>query len=206
MIEIDIEKRLNIYGGGQMLKFSGQMPMHAVTKIAGLSGAGKSTLLKIIAGLTTPEKGRIIVDGKVWLDTENGINLSPQKRLTGFVFQDYALFPNMTVLQHLQYATHDAAWIGRLLAIAEMQAFSSQKPQHLSGGQQQRLAVIRALAIKPQLMLMDEPFSALDAKTKARFTAALSSLFDELKMTALIVSHNAQELDAFTGDKITIGE
>ncbi|MBE9584923.1 ATP-binding cassette domain-containing protein [Mucilaginibacter sp. JRF] len=206
MIEIDIEKKLNIYGGGQMLKFSGQMPMHSVTKIAGPSGAGKSTLLKIIAGLATPEKGRVVVDDKVWLDAESGINLSPQKRLTGFVFQDYALFPNMTVLQHLQYATHDSAWIDRLLTIAEMQAFSSQKPQHLSGGQQQRLAVIRALAIKPQLMLMDEPFSALDAKTKARFTAALSSLFDELKMTALIVSHNPQELDAFTGDEITIGE
>lgn len=206
MIEIDIEKKLNIHNGGQVLKFSGQLPVNTVTKIAGPSGAGKTTLLKIIAGLVKPEIGYITVNGSIWLDTERNINLSPQKRLAGFVFQDYALFPNMTVLQHLQYATNDTAWINLLLTIAEMDAFSSQKPQHLSGGQQQRLAVIRALAIKPSLILMDESFSALDAKTKLRFTTALSSLFNEAGLTALIVSHNPHELDAFTGEKITIGK
>ncbi|MCC8411052.1 ATP-binding cassette domain-containing protein [Mucilaginibacter sp. UR6-1] len=206
MIEINIQKKLNIYSGEQVLDFTGQLPLNTITKISGPSGAGKTTLLKIIAGLITPENGRVIVEGTTWLDTEKKINLSPQKRLTGFVFQDHALFPNMTVLQHLQYATNDKQWINHLLSIAEMTAFASNKPSHLSGGQQQRLAVIRALAVRPKLILMDEPFSALDTKTKARFTSALSSLFSNMRMTALIVSHNPQELDAFAGEEISIGE
>ncbi|MCD8741297.1 ATP-binding cassette domain-containing protein [Mucilaginibacter roseus] len=206
MIEINIEKKLNMYNGGQSIKFSGRFPLHMVTKITGPSGAGKTTLLKIIAGLITSESGRISVNGSIWLDTEREINLPPQKRLAGFVFQDYALFPNMTVLQHLQYATKDAEWINRLLNIAELTTFADHKPIHLSGGQQQRLAVVRALAIKPKLVLMDEPFSALDSKTKSRFLPALNILFEEIKTTAVIVSHYPMELDVFTGNEISMGE
>lgn len=206
MIRIDIEKKLNIYNGGQLLKFTGQLPLHTVTKITGPSGAGKTTLLKIIAGFISPELGRISVNGSIWLDTEEKINLQPQKRLAGFVFQDYALFPNMTALQHLQYATKDKQWINRLLHVAELTAFANHKPMHLSGGQQQRLAVIRALAVKPKLVLMDEPFSALDIKTKLKFLPALNGLFEEMQTTAVIVSHYPQELDVFTGNEMSIGE
>src|ERR1700760_4792770 len=114
MIRIDIEKKLKTYKGEQVLKIARQFETGGITKIYGPSGAGKSTFLKIIAGFITPEKGTIIVDGNVWLDSSSKINVPPQKRTVGFVFQDYALFPNMTVQEHLEYATKDIIWINRL--------------------------------------------------------------------------------------------
>lgn len=206
MIEVDIKKKLNGQGGQQGLKLKKQFHTASITKIYGPSGAGKTTFLKIIAGLTTPDEGAINVNGDMWLDTRQKINLLPQKRKTGFVFQDYALFPNMTVKQHLQYATTDRQWIQQLLAMSGLENLSSQKPHYLSGGQQQRLAIVRALATKPQILLMDEPFSALDRDTKTQLISKLSSIFEELKCTVLIVSHNRHELDAFTGEEMYIGD
>jgi molybdate transport system ATP-binding protein len=204
MISVDIEKRLNAYHGQQVLKIAQQFPLGSITKIYGPSGAGKTTFLKVIAGLTRPEKGKIIIDGATWLDTDAGISLSPQQRKVGFVFQNYALFPNMTVRKHLEYATEDGAWINRLLAIGKMDVFANQKPDYLSGGQQQRLAILRAMAIKPKLMLMDEPFSALDPEMKSELILNLRSLWQELGTTALIVSHNPQELDGVFQQEIYI--
>ena len=195
MISIDIEKKLKVYEGQSLLKIAEQFPQGSITKIYGPSGAGKSTFLKIIAGFVQPENGKIVVDGLTWLDTSSKINLPPQKRRTGFVFQDYALFPNMSVRQHLEYATKDAAWVKRLLEIGKLDTLVTHKPEHLSGGQQQRLAILRALAVKPKLLLMDEPFSALDSEMKTGLINNLKSLFKELGTTVLIVSHNRQELD-----------
>jgi len=195
MISINIEKKLKAYSGQQWLKINRDFATGSITKIYGPSGAGKTTFLKIIAGLVEPEKGIIKVDGVAWLDTASNISLSPQKRMAGFVFQNYALFPNMTVRQHLEYATNDKKWIDRLLIIGKLETLSTHKPDHLSGGQQQRLAILRALAIKPQLLLMDEPFSALDPKMKTALITELKLLFAELKLTVLIVSHNPMELD-----------
>lgn len=194
MISVAIEKKLKTYQGLQVLKIAHNFQTSCITKISGVSGVGKTTFLKIIAGFVQPEKGIIKVDNQTWLDTENKISLSPQKRSTGFVFQDYALFPNMTVKQHLEYATNDAAWIEKLLAIGKLETLTDHKPVHLSGGQQQRLAILRALAIKPKLLLMDEPFSALDPEMKTVLIDDLRLLFDELQVTVLIVSHNVQEL------------
>jgi molybdate transport system ATP-binding protein len=126
--------------------------------------------------------------------------------MAGFVFQNYALFPNMTARQHLEYATNDAAWINRLLTIGKLETLASHKPEHLSGGQQQRLAILRALAIKPKLLLMDEPFSALDQKMKAELIGELKNLFIELKTTVLIVSHNIQELEGVCDGEISMNE
>jgi molybdate transport system ATP-binding protein len=198
MISIAIEKKLKAYKGQQVLQVKKHFPAGSITKIYGHSGAGKTTLLKTIAGFTDPEKGKIIVDGVIWLDTEQKISLPPQKRMAGFVFQDYALFPNMTVLQHLEYATNDAAWITRLLALGKLEPFASHKPEYLSGGQQQRLAILRALAIKPKLLLMDEPFSALDPENKAALITELKAVFKESGTTVLIVTHNPKELDELT--------
>ncbi|MEO6499512.1 MAG: ATP-binding cassette domain-containing protein [Mucilaginibacter sp.] len=206
MIAVNIEKKLKTYGGQQTIKVSAEFAAGSVTKMHGPSGAGKTTFLKIIAGLVNAEKGLIIFNGDVWLDTDKGINLSPQNRQTGFVFQDYALFPNMTVLRHLQYATNDEAWIQRLLELGKLGTFAGHKPIYLSGGQQQRLAILRALATKPKLLLMDEPFSALDKQTKADFITGLKQLFAELGTTVLIVSHNLQELKALDGVEMYIGE
>src|SRR3954470_10454443 len=102
MISVDIEKKLKAYKGQQVLKIAAQFPTGSITKIYGPSGAGKTTFLKVIAGLADTEKGRIIAGDTTWLDTASRIHLSPQTRKTGFVFQNYALFPNMTVQQHLE--------------------------------------------------------------------------------------------------------
>lgn len=194
MISVAIEKKLKVYRGQHVLKIAHEFSPGSITKIYGPSGAGKTTLLKIIAGLIKPEQGKITVDGEVWLDASSDISLPPQKRMTGFVFQDYALFPNMTVAQHLAYATNDQAWIHRLLKLGKLDTMTNHKPIHLSGGQQQRLAILRALAIKPKLLLMDEPFSALDPDMKSELIVELKTIFKELGATVLIVSHNPQEL------------
>lgn len=195
MISINIEKKLKAYSGQQWLKVNREFATASITKIYGPSGSGKTTFLKIIAGLVDPEKGIIKVDDITWFDTASGISLSPQKRMAGFVFQNYALFPNMTVRQHLEYATSDTQWVDRLLTIGKLETLSTHKPDHLSGGQQQRLAILRALAVKPKLLLMDEPFSALDPKMKTVLIEELKLLFGELKLTVLIVSHNPMELE-----------
>ena len=204
MIIFDIEKRLKAYGGQQVLKIAHQFPLGSITKIFGPSGAGKTTFLKIIAGLIKPEKGKITVDETVWLDTSSKISLSPQKRKVGFAFQNYALFPNMTMREHLQYATKDEAWISRLLRIGKLEAFSDHKPEYLSGGQQQRLAILRAMAIKPRLLLMDEPFSALDPEMRSELVKELSAVWKEQGTTVLIVSHNPQELDGLAQQELYI--
>lgn len=204
MISIDIEKKLNGYGGQQWLKVKREITTGSIINIYGPSGAGKTTFLKLIAGLAQPEKGFIKMDDVVWLDTLSNTALSPQKRRVGFVFQDYALFPNMTVLQHLQYATDDRQWIDRLLKLGKLESLSGYKPEHLSGGQQQRLAILRALAIKPGLLLMDEPFSALDKQMKSELITELKQLFTGLGSTVLIVSHNLEELDGLGNEILEI--
>lgn len=206
MISIAIEKNLKVYQGRQVLKVNRQFPAGSITKIYGPSGAGKTTFLKIIAGLIIPEKGNIAVDEVTWLDTGSSINLSPQKRKVGFVFQDYALFPNMTVMEHLAYATDDKAWIARLLLLGKLDTLATHKPAHLSGGQQQRLSILRALAIKPTVLLMDEPFSALDPDMKTELLKELKIVFNELAATVLIVSHNPQELEGLVDAEMYIGE
>lgn len=200
MISVDIEIKLKAYHGGQLLKIKRQFVSGSVTKIWGPSGSGKTTLLKMIAGLSAPRKGKIVAHGITWFDDEQPINLSPQKRHIGFVFQNYALFPNMTVQQHLEYASNDADWIKQLLALGQLDNFTTHKPDHLSGGQQQRLAILRALATKPKLLLMDEPFSALDSKMKTTLIAKLKLLLKQLGVTTIVVSHNLQELEDFEGE------
>lgn len=205
MIAVDIEKELKAYNGLQTLQVKKEFKPGSITRITGPSGVGKTTFIKMIAGLITPDKGNITAN-ETWFDSSQGINLTPQQRRTGFVFQDYALFPNMTIKQHLEYATNDAQWITRLLKTGQLDTFTNHKPGHLSGGQQQRLAILRALAIKPKLLLMDEPFSALDIKMKAKLITDLQTLFKEIGATVLIVSHNPQELDGISADELVMAE
>jgi len=180
MIRINIEKELKAYSGHQWLKVNREFASGSITKIYGPSGVGKTTFLKMIAGLVQPEKGVIEVDDTLWLD--------------------------MTVMEHLEYATSDVAWIDLLLKIGKLETFTTHKPEHLSGGQQQRLAILRALAIKPKLLLMDEPFSALDMKMKSALIDELKLLFAELKMTVFIVSHNPAELESFGGEEMVLNQ
>jgi molybdate transport system ATP-binding protein len=204
MIRVAIETKLKAYSGQQALRVVREFDAGSITKIFGPSGSGKTTLLKIIAGFIQPEKGDIVVDDVSWLNTHSKIFMPPQKRRTGFVFHDYALFPNMTVREHLDYATNDNAWTGRLLKIGKLETFNRHKPEYLSGGQQQRLAILRALAIKPKLLLMDEPFSALDPQMRSELIGELKLLFAELGTTVLIVSHYPQELEGLTELELNI--
>jgi molybdate transport system ATP-binding protein len=197
MIEINIKKRVKTYAGTDLIEVSASFHDQCITQITGPSGAGKTTLLKIIAGLIKPEQGKIMVNENIWLDTSAGVNLEPQKRNVGFVFQDYALFPNMTVTEHLHYGSGDAQYIDRLIAIGRLDAFRKHKPKHLSGGQQQRLAILRALTTKPKLLLMDEPFSALDHVLKKNIMSELKELFEDLKTTCLVVTHHPLEAAGF---------
>lgn len=205
MITVAIEHKLNAYNGEQQLRIRQEFPEGCITRISGPSGAGKTTFLKIIAGFIRPDKGHIVSNAITWLDTDANISVPPEKRLAGFVFQGYALFPNMTVQQHLEYATHDNAWISRLLKLGKLETFTGQKPAYLSGGQQQRLAILRALATKPKLLLMDEPFSALDQPMRAELIHELKLLFEELGTTVFIVSHYPQELEGLSGQDLFIG-
>lgn len=197
MIQVNVKKRIRTYKGADLMEVSTSFHVQRVTQIIGPSGAGKTTLLRIIAGLIGPEKGKITVNGEVWLDTEKKIRLEPQKRGVGFVFQDYALFPNMTVLKHMEYGSTDKQYIDRLISLGKLDDFRNHKPKHLSGGQQQRLAILRALVTKPKLLLMDEPFSALDSGLKKEITAGLKELFAELEITCLVVTHHPLEADGF---------
>lgn len=196
-ITVAITKKIKTYKGNSQLIVNAEFPPHSVTKVYGPSGTGKTTFLKILAGLITPEQGLIKAGNDTWLDTAKKINRKPQQRKVGFVFQDYALFPNMTVLEHLNYATQDSQLINRLLQIGQMESFTTHRPRHLSGGQQQRLAILRALALKPELLLMDEAFSALDDELREALIADLKILLTEFGTTTIIVSHHKQETAGF---------
>lgn len=197
MIRINIRKKLNMADGVSDLVVDTELSLQNITALYGPSGAGKTTLLKIIAGLIHPDQGFIEVNGEVWLDTSKKISLPPQKRNIGFVFQDYALFPNMTVRQNLLYAAGknvNETLIGHWLNVTGLSIFADHKPETLSGGQKQRVALARALVRKPLLLLLDEPLSALDNETRAQLQQQMLQLQKEYKFGALLVSHDMAEV------------
>jgi len=197
MIRIDVTKQLQLAQGCTRLSINLTIPPNTITAIYGSSGAGKTTLLKILAGLVQPEQGSIEMNGKSWLDTSRRLCLPPQQRSIGFVFQDYALFPHMTVKENLLYAagkSGDKQYIDELLQLVKMEAFVNAKPSQLSGGQQQRIALIRALVRKPELLLLDEPLSALDDAMRRQLRTELYNLQQQLQVTTLLISHDIGEV------------
>lgn len=176
------------------LDFDIMLSQGEISVIFGESGAGKTTLLRILAGLITPQKGFIRVGDEIWLDLKKGINLSPQKRSLGFVFQDYALFPNMSVRENLAYATQNQRKIDELLELIGLKELANSRPKELSGGQAQRVALARALAKEPKILLLDEPLSALDFKMRSHLQEELLKILKHFKTTALLVSHDLAEI------------
>jgi molybdate transport system ATP-binding protein len=197
MIKINIRKKLNMATGAGVLHIDTELTNQSFTALYGPSGAGKTTLLRIIAGLLQPEYGVIEVNGQTWLNTEKKINLPAQKRKIGFVFQDYALFPNMTVQQNLFYALPqkgNTSRVERLIATMGLQNLANQKPELLSGGQKQRVALARAIVREPQILLLDEPLSALDDTTRNHLQNELRKVHQQYQLTTLLVSHHIPEV------------
>ncbi|GGF53795.1 hypothetical protein GCM10007301_11580 [Azorhizobium oxalatiphilum] len=165
--------------------------------LAGPSGAGKTTLLRLLAGLMPANAGHIRLGSTLWCDVARGIHLPVRRRSIGFVFQDYALFPNMSVRGNVDYALGRHARRGaadELLELVGLGALASASPARLSGGQKQRLALIRALARRPDLLLLDEPLSALDPQMRRQLQDELKRLHREFGTTTIMVSHDTAEI------------
>jgi molybdate transport system ATP-binding protein len=170
-----------------------------ILALVGPSGSGKSTTLRAIAGLYTPAAGRIACNGAVWLDSEARIDVPARARRTGMVFQSYALFPHLTALENVMEALAKARTDERLnqaralLARVHLNGLEDRKPGALSGGEQQRVAVARALARRPDVLLLDEPFAAVDRLTRRRLRAELMELRRELSMPVILVTHDLDD-------------
>ena len=173
--------------------------------LAGPSGAGKSSVLRIAAGLLRPRAGRVACGERVWFDA-GGIDLPPERRRCGYVFQDYALFPHLSAWQNVGYGLPRRGRRARALALLERFGLADRadaRPRTLSGGERQRVALARALAVEPAALLLDEPLSALDARTRAAAGRELGAVLHETGVPALLVTHDFQEA-ALLGDRVGV--
>jgi molybdate transport system ATP-binding protein len=201
MIYIDIKKELHGVVGKMSLECSLEIKKGDFLAVSGPSGSGKTTLLRIIAGLEKAQ-GEIIVDEEIWL--KNKKSLPPQKREIGFVFQDFALFPNMTVLENLLYVRKDKDFAMELLKTSQIEELKNRYPSMLSGGQKQRVALCRALMRKPKLLLLDEPFSALDPRMREKLQNEIAMYHRKFNLTTIMVSHSPSEIYRLSNKMIEI--
>jgi molybdate transport system ATP-binding protein len=165
--------------------------------LIGPSGSGKSTVLNAIAGLVKPAGGSIRCDDEIWFDADGGVFVPPERRRVGLVFQDYALFPHLTVRQNIEYARRSSA--DEYLDRFGIRHLEQARPDSLSGGERQRVALARALARDPAILLLDEPLSALDAHTKVDVRAELQQLLAGLEIPTLLVTHDFEDAAALAG-------
>ncbi len=208
MLELSLQKHLHTAAGDTTLRLDFQVHAGQFVTLFGESGAGKTTCLRCIAGLTRPEAGRIVVNGETWFDHARRIDLPPQRRRVGFVFQDYALFPNLDVRDNLRIALPDKRAerrVDELLELMGLRELERRRPDTLSGGQRQRVALARALARKPELLLLDEPLSALDGETRAYLQDEILRIHRHTGITTLIVSHDLGEVYKLS-DKVVVIE
>lgn len=197
MIQLKIQKKLQSASGEMLLDLDFKIKENEFVTLYGASGSGKTTTLRILSGLTTADKGTITVDNTIWLDTDKKIQLPPQKRKIAYVFQDYALFPNMSVRENLSYALEkgqDKTIIEELLSLMELEQLQHQKSTQLSGGQKQRVALARALVQKPRILLLDEPLSAVDNEMRVKLQDYIIRAHRKYKLTTILVSHEISEI------------
>lgn len=192
-LSVDIRKKLSNFE--LKVRFEAE---NEVLALLGASGSGKSVTLRCIAGIMTPDEGRIVLDERTLFDSEKHIDLVPGKRGVGYLFQQYALFPNMTVRQNVECVVPDkkskAKKAGELLRRFQLENVQTQRPASLSGGQQQRAALARILATEPEILLLDEPFSALDSFLKSRLEQELRDTLDAFGGSVIWVSHDRDEV------------
>ena len=202
---LDIDLRATLRSPGREFVLDTRFQsLHSCTALMGPSGAGKSTVLLAIAGLLPQVAGHVRVNGGTLLDTAAGIDLPARERGVGMVFQDYALFPHMSVEQNLLFgvrrmgqrlAETDRARVAALLDQFDLQALRTALPRNLSGGQKQRVALARALAPAPRLLLLDEPLSALDGTLRQRLRAELAEMLARVQVPTLIVTHEPRDAE-----------
>lgn len=197
MVLINVKKELLSAGGPMSLKVDIRVQTGELISLFGPSGSGKTSILRMIAGLMRPEQGRIEVNGQLWFDHSEKVDLPPRKREIGFVFQDYSLFPHMTVRQNIGFALKDkreARLVDELLDTVHLAELQHQKPVRLSGGQQQRVALARAVARRPKLLLLDEPFSALDIPMRLKLQDEILGIYKRFGITTIFVGHDLSEV------------
>lgn len=197
MIDFQVRKSLEGPNGLLNLDLNIQIEAGDLVTLYGASGAGKTSALRILAGLMKANSGRIVVDGSIWLDTSNKIDMKPRERQVGFVFQDYALFPHLTALQNLEFASTDGtnnSQIAELVETMELEKIQNRKPATLSGGQRQRLALARAIVQRPKILLLDEPLAALDITMRLKIQTYLKKVHERYNLTTILVSHDIGEI------------
>ncbi|MBD3798947.1 ATP-binding cassette domain-containing protein [Sulfuricurvum sp.] len=196
MIHVCITKKLRGAKGEFLLEINHMFGANDFWAIFGESGIGKTTLMRLIAGLDTPDSGKIIVDDEIWFDSASNINLPPQKRRVGFVFQNYALFEHMSVLENLLFAQRekDSDKALKVLDTMRLSDLIHRTPRDLSGGQRQRVALARAIIQEPKVLLLDEPLSALDAMTRSQLQDELRRTHERFGLLSLMVSHDRSEV------------
>lgn len=202
-IQVDIHKKFNGFSLDTAFEADEE-----VLGVLGASGSGKSMTLRCIAGIEKPDRGRIVINGRICYDSEKGIWLPPQQRHTGYLFQQYALFPKMTVAENIMVGLNnrkDDSVLKHYLSLFRLTGLENHYPSQLSGGQQQRTALARIFAHQPAILLLDEPFSALDTFLKWELQCELKYLLDEFKGTTLFVSHSRDEVFRIC-DKVAVLE
>ncbi len=195
MLSVDVDKSFgDFHLSARFAQASGAVALF------GPSGSGKTTLINMIAGLLTPDRGQITLDGETLVDTASGINVPAHRRRIGYVFQDGRLFPHLTVRHNLGYGRfmcrvpYDAGELARVVALLDIGRLLDRRPAGLSGGERQRVAIGRALLMRPRLLLLDEPLASLDARRKAEILPHLQRLRDEAGVPMVYVSHHADEV------------
>ncbi|MBS5964324.1 ABC transporter [Finegoldia magna] len=197
MLKCNIEKKLNHFVLNAEFIVENQ-----ILCIMGESGSGKTSILNSIAGLLTPDKGEIILDDNILFSDK--INLKPQERNIGYVFQDYALFPNMSVKNNIFFMNPDKNYTNSLIEKLGIEYLLGNFPNTLSGGEKQKVSIVRALANKPRLLLMDEPFSSIDEKFKNKFYEELIEIKKSLDIPIIMVTHNRHEAEILSDRLIFI--
>ncbi|WP_041277525.1 ATP-binding cassette domain-containing protein [Desulfotalea psychrophila] len=199
---LDIRKKLANF----TLDLSLVCPAGSLTAIVGPSGAGKSTLIRIISGLERPDHGTVSLDGVLWNDTCNNLCIPPQDRGVGLVFQEYTLFPHLTVRKNVAFAAVDKDCVQELLVRFGVDHIAERRPAGISGGERQRVAFCQALARKPALLLLDEPFSALDVATRTNLRGELKKIKEILNIPVIHVTHDLEEAFYLADDICVVEE
>jgi len=211
--QVQVQQRLGHAGSVFELDIAFQSDAQRLV-LFGPSGAGKTQTLMMMAGLNTPSQGRVVFQDQVVFDSQQSIHLAARQRGLGYVFQDYALFPHLTVRQNIGFAlkqglqnpkqTHEDSSVAHWTQVFQLQAVSELYPEQLSGGQRQRTALARALVAQPRALLLDEPFAAMDRPLRQRLREELLQLQTELALPMVLITHDEEDVKAFAEEVIHI--